>query len=79
MIDLKDPFINKLLEEIARRGAEHAINDITCYTKTQACELLGISYSTLQRRISERRIKVVDGRIPGMMIRKYLTEQIRDR
>lgn len=67
MIDLQNPLVlEKLLTEAARRGAEQARTDYICYTKEQACELLGISYSTLQRRISERRIKEVDGRIPGM-------------
>lgn len=76
-VDLQNPtLIKQLLAEAARMGAEQAINDITCYTKSQACQMMNISYSTLQRRIAEKRIRTVDGKITGMEIRRYLTEQI---
>lgn len=73
-IDLQDPTLAKLLDEAARRGASQAITDLTLYTKEQACEMLGISYPTLQRRVKERKVREVDGRIPGDSIRAYLSE-----
>lgn len=72
-IDIQNPiYLEKLLQEAARRGAEQSRTDFICYTKTQACELMGISYNTLQARIAEGKIRVVDGRIPGKSIREYL-------
>ncbi len=79
MITMDPHALESMLTEAARRGAEQAIQDLTCYTKEQACQMLGISYGTLQRRISEKKIRLVDGRIPGDSIRKYLSEHVRNR
>lgn len=79
MIDLQDPAVQKLLTEAARRGAAQAISDITLYSKQQAAEMLGIAYNTLQRRIAEKKIRVVDGRVPGESIRRYLSEHVSHR
>lgn len=78
MITIEDATLERLLTEAARRGAEQAINDLTCYTKQQVCELLGVSYNTLQRRIIEGKVRVVDGRIPGESLRRYLSEHGRN-
>ncbi|MFA5633418.1 MAG: helix-turn-helix domain-containing protein [Porticoccaceae bacterium] len=78
MITMDESRLSELLAEAARRGAEQAISDLTMYTKQQACEMLGISYNTLQRRIVERKIRIVDGRIPGEAIRQYLSERGRN-
>ncbi|MFA7667776.1 MAG: helix-turn-helix domain-containing protein [Burkholderiaceae bacterium] len=78
MITMDESRLSELLAEAARRGAEQAISDLTLYTKQQACEMLGISYNTLQRRIVERKIRIVDGRIPGEAIRQYLSERGRN-
>lgn len=77
MITLDEHRLDVLLTEAARRGAAQAIGDLTCYTKEQACQMLGLSYNTLQRRISEKKIRVVDGRVPGESIRCYLSEAVR--
>ncbi len=75
-IQLKNHELQRLLTEAARMGAQQAIADLTCYTKEQACEMLGVSYNTLQRRIAEKKIRVVDGRVPGESIRRYLAEHV---
>lgn len=79
MLTIEEHRLESILAEAARRGAAQAITDLTCYTKEQTCELLGISYNTLQRRIREKKIRVVDGRIPGESIRRYLSEHARNR
>lgn len=61
-----------MLVEASRQGAHLAIEDIVCYHYKDACERLGISYNTLQKRIREGKIKPVDGRITGAEIRRYL-------
>jgi len=63
-----------LLEQAARRGAEIAITDMVCYHYKDACQRLGISYNTLQKRIMEGKIHPVDGRITGAELRRYLIE-----
>lgn len=78
MITIENGALEKMLTEAARRGAEQAIGDLTLYTKQQACEMLGVSYNTLQRRIIEKKIRIVDGRIPGEAIRQYLSERGRN-
>ena len=45
-----------------------------CYHYKDACERLGISYNTLQKRIKEGKIRPVDGRITGAEIRRYLSQ-----
>ena len=74
MIDFEDPAVQAVLAEAARQGAAQAIGDIALYTKEQVCQMLGIAYNTLQRRIAEKKIRVVDGRVPGESIRRYLSE-----
>lgn len=66
--------LKQLLIEAARLGANHAIEDMLTYNLMDAAERLGISYPTLNRRINEKKIRPVDGRITGAEIRRYLTE-----
>jgi hypothetical protein len=66
--------LKRMLVEAARMGANHAIEDMVCYHLKDACERLGISYNTLQKRILEGKIKPVDGRITGAELRRYLTQ-----
>lgn len=70
--------LDRMLESAARRGAEIAIEDMVCYHFKDACERLGISYNTLQRRISEGKIRPIDGRITGAEIRRYLSKHVGD-
>ncbi|MNV42128.1 hypothetical protein D3C71_1337880 [compost metagenome] len=49
-----------------------------CYHLKDACTRLGISYNTLKKRILEGKIQVVDGRITGAEIRRYLAQLGRD-
>lgn len=67
-----------MLEKAAIRGAEIAINNMVCYHLKDACERLGISYNTLQKRIAEGKIRPVDGRITGAEIRRYLSKHVGD-
>jgi len=64
--------LQEMLVEASRKGANLAIEDMVCYHYKDACERLGISYNTLQKRIREGKIKPVDGRITGAEIRRYL-------
>ncbi|OWT72999.1 MULTISPECIES: helix-turn-helix domain-containing protein [unclassified Achromobacter] len=67
--------LKQLLSEAARQGAMLAIEGMVCYHLSDACERLGISYNTLKRRISEGKIKTVDGRITGAELLRYLSQQ----
>jgi len=73
-ISLAPGQLDAILAEAARRGAEIAITDMVCYHYKDACERLGISYNTLQKRIKEGKIHPVDGRITGAELRRYLVE-----
>ena len=66
--------LQKLLVEAARQGANHAIDDLVTYNLIDAADRLGISYPTLNRRINEKKIRPIDGRITGAEIRRYLSE-----
>ena len=72
MITMEQHALENLLTEAARRGAAQAIEDMVCYHYADACERLGISYNTLQKRIKEGKIRPVDGRITGAELRRYL-------
>lgn len=72
MVTLHEAQLRELLEEAARRGAHIAFEDLTLYHLKDACARLRISYNTLQKRILEGKINVVDGRITGAEIRRYL-------
>ncbi|NYT59465.1 hypothetical protein H0A65_11095 [Alcaligenaceae bacterium] len=73
-ITIEQHDLRKMLVEAARLGANHAIEDLVCYNKMDACERLGISYNTLNKRIVEGKLHDVDGRITGAEIRRYLAE-----
>jgi predicted DNA-binding protein (UPF0251 family) len=66
--------LQRMLVEAARMGANLAIEDMVCYHYKDACERLGISYNTLQKRMLEGKIKAIDGRITGAELRRYLTQ-----
>lgn len=74
-ITLKQHELQNMLIEAARLGANQAIEDMVCYHYKDACARLGISYNTLQKRISEGKIRPVDGRITGAELRRYLTQR----
>ena len=78
MLTIERHELQSMLVEAARIGANQAIDDmVTCNLK-DAADKLGISYTTLQRRMGEGKIRAVDGRISGAEIRRYLTEKRRD-
>ena len=64
----------KLMHEAARQAANQIIDDMICYHYNDACKRLGISYNTLQKRIQEKKIRPIDGRITGAEIRRYLQQ-----
>lgn len=74
MITIEQHKLEKMLIEAARLGANQAFEDMVCYHYKDACRMLNISYNTLQRRIRERKIRPIDGRITGAELRRYLTE-----
>lgn len=63
-----------LVREAAIQGANQIIDDMVCYHYNDACKRLGISYNTLQKRIQEKKIRPIDGRITGAEIRRYLQQ-----
>ena len=78
MITIEQHELKNMLVEAARMGANQAIDDmVTCNLK-DAADKLGISYTTLQRRMIEGKIRAVDGRISGAEIRRYLTQHRSD-
>ncbi len=60
------------IQDMLDKAAMKVFTNITLYHMTDAARMLGISYNTLQRRISEGKIKPVDGRITGAEISRYL-------
>lgn len=73
-ITLQQFELKQLLIEAARHGANLAMDDMITYNMQDAADKLGISYNTLLRRVKERKIRPLDGRITGAEIRRYLTE-----
>ncbi len=68
--------LERLLVRAARLGGEQAGNivfeNLAVYNKEDACKRLGMSLPTLNKRIAERKIRLVDGKITGAEIRRYL-------
>lgn len=79
MISMQPHQLEELLKRAAQMGAQQAIDDMVCYHYKDACERLGISYNTLQKRIKEGKIRPVDGRITGAELRRYLSKHVGDR
>lgn len=77
-ITIEQHELKKLLVEASRMGANLAIEDMACFHYKDAAQRLGISYNTLQKRISEGKIRPVDGRITGAELRRYLTQHSRN-
>jgi hypothetical protein len=64
--------IEGLLEWAAEKGARRAIMTLVTYNLGDAAKQLGISPPTLAKRIKERKLKTVDGRITGAELMRYL-------
>jgi hypothetical protein len=64
--------IEGLLERAAEKGAKRAIMALVTYNLGDAAKQLGISLPTLAKRVKERKITVVDGRITGAELMRYL-------
>jgi len=77
-ISLEQTDLQRMLIEAARMGANLAIDDLVTYNLKDASDRLGISYPTLLRRIKERKIRPVDGRITGAELRRYLSKHVGD-
>lgn len=75
MLTIERHELQSMLVEAARMGANHAIEGMVCYHLKDAAERLGVSYNTLQKRIAEGKLRVIDGRITGAELRRYLTEK----
>lgn len=74
MITLEQHELKSMLAEAAKIGADRAIEALVTYNLGDAAERLGISRTTLHRRMAEGKIKAVDGRITAAEIRRYLSE-----
>ena len=79
MITLKQDDLQAMLIEAARIGgdigARAVIDGMVTYNYGDAAKRLGISYPTLQRRMTEGKIRGIDGRITGAEIRRYLSQK----
>ena len=64
----------ELLRQAGEEGARQAIMSLVTYNFTDAAKQLGISSKTLAKRIEERKIMTVDGRITGAELMRYLKE-----
>ena len=64
--------VEALLERAAEIGAKRAILALVTYNLTDAAKQLNITTKTLSKRISEKKIMHVDGRITGHELMKYL-------
>jgi len=77
-ITLDAAALERLLVRAARLGGEQAGNivfeNLAIYNKEDACKRLRMSLPTLNKRIAERKIKSVDGKITGAEIRRYLNQ-----
>ncbi|NYT67927.1 helix-turn-helix domain-containing protein [Pusillimonas noertemannii] len=74
MLTIERHELESMLIEAARIGANHAIEGMVCYHLKDAAARLGVSYNTLQKRIAEGKLRVIDGRITGEELRRYLTQ-----
>jgi len=74
MLTIEQHELKSMLIEAARIGANQAIDDLVTCNLKDAAHKLGISSPTLYRRMTEGKIRAVDGRISGAEIRRYLTE-----
>lgn len=71
-ITIEKAELQEMMVQAARIGAMNMFNEIAMYHLKDAASLLGISYNTLQKRIAEGKIRVIDGRITGAEISRYL-------
>ncbi len=63
---------DRMLVRAGELGAKNMLEKVAVYHITDAAKVLGISYSTLQKRIAEGKIRPIDGRITGAEISRYL-------
>jgi len=77
-LNLHSAELEALLERAALRGAQQAIDRITCFNYKEACERLSISYTTLQKYLKAGKIRAVDGRIAVSEITRYLAQKSRN-
>lgn len=71
-ITIEKAELHEMMIQAAKIGAMNMFNEITLYHLKDAASLLGISYNTLQKRIAQGKIQVIDGRITGAEISRYL-------
>ena len=64
----------ELIRQAGEEGARQAIMCLVTYNFTDAAKQLGISSKTLSKRVEERKIRTVDGRITGAELMRYLKE-----
>ncbi|MDR0576942.1 MAG: hypothetical protein LBI87_05290 [Candidatus Accumulibacter sp.] len=71
-ITLPDGKLEDMLHQAARRGAEEALRRMSVYDLAGASKRLGMCENTLRKRIRDKKIIPVDGRITEIEILRYL-------
>ena len=71
---LDDARLEEMLVKAAEIGARQAVMCLVTYNLSDAAKQIGVSSKTLAKRIEERKLKVVDGRITGAELMRYLNE-----
>jgi len=71
-VTLEEAVLQDMLSQATRIGAEMVFKKYVRYNFTQAAELLSITPKTLSKRVSEGKIRAVDGLISGSEIDRYL-------
>ena len=74
MILLDQIQLQDMLTKAAEMGARQAVMCLVTYNLSDAAKQLGISSKTLSKRIEEKKITTVDGRITGAELMRYLKE-----
>lgn len=74
MILIDQVQLEGMLTRAAEMGARQAVMCLVTYNLSDAAKQIGISSKTLSKRIDEKKIKVVDGRITGAELMRYLKE-----
>jgi hypothetical protein len=73
-ITFTDNEFEALFERAAEIGAKRAILALVTYNIKDAAAQLNMDPKTLSKRISEKKLKLVDGRITGAELMRYLKE-----
>lgn len=75
-IELEPEELERIIARASQVGVEAGgklmFERLAIYNKVEACKILKMSMPTLNKRIAERKIRSIDGRITGAEILRYL-------